>query len=98
VRANPDTFEDEQRVVLPIIDPNKCSGCGPCVEACPQGVLQVCGLTAEERRSLTLRGMLKAWHHGNQQAKVIDPARCTVCGKCARICPKHAIELAPQSL
>jgi NAD-dependent dihydropyrimidine dehydrogenase PreA subunit len=93
VRVESANHHDQQRALAPRIDPNKCKGKGSCVKGCPEMVLQVDQLTVRERGSLTFRGSLRAWHHHNRQARVVDPARCTACGKCARICPKGAITL-----
>jgi 2-oxoglutarate ferredoxin oxidoreductase subunit delta len=53
-----------------------CKGCELCVEACPQGVLQ---LTPE-------RINMKGYHPAEMLSK-----GCTGCGICAIVCPEAAI-------
>ena len=45
--------------LLPVIDRNRCEGKRACVEMCPNSVLEIGVLTAEEKRGLSLRGRLK---------------------------------------
>ena len=55
-------------MTAPIVDRNRCEGKAACLEICPNNVFEVRAISAEERRSLTLVGKLKAWVHGGQQA------------------------------
>lgn len=41
------TDEKEQAMSHPVIDADECIGCGICVDACPQEVLEVVGGVAE---------------------------------------------------
>jgi len=77
----------------PIIDRNRCEGKGPCVQACPFGVLSLGLIGAAERGRLTFAGRIKAWVHGGRQALAIQPEACSACGACVRACPEHAITL-----
>ena len=78
----------------PVIDRNRCEGKGPCVDACPHGVLSLGVLDAAGHRSLSLKGRLKAWAHGGKQAFITAPDACAACGDCVRVCPEQAITLA----
>jgi NAD-dependent dihydropyrimidine dehydrogenase PreA subunit len=74
------------------------SGCGnaksPCVPACPNSVLEIRPLTAEDKRLLSLFGRLRARIHGNKQAYVVKADGCIACGRCVQACPtKHVIKL-----
>lgn len=78
----------------PVIDRNKCEAKGPCVPACPYGVLAVLPLTAEEKAGLSLLGKVKAFVHGNRQAHAIRESDCRACGYCVEACPEKAISIA----
>ena len=78
----------------PLIDRNRCEGKGPCVEACPFGVLSMGVLDAQSRSSLSIKGRIKAWVHGGRQAFPTSPDLCAACGDCVRVCPEQAITLA----
>ena len=68
-----------KRKALPTIDPDRCTGCGRCVAACPPHVLW-----------LDVKGP-KSW--GPKQAVLHNEPGCTGCAKCAVICPFDAIEM-----
>ena len=63
----------------PIISEEVCKGCGLCVRACPQKILQL-----SETKLNT-----KGYH----PAELTDQTRCTACAACARTCPDVAIEV-----
>ncbi|WP_226692299.1 MULTISPECIES: ferredoxin-type protein NapF [Rodentibacter] len=48
-----------------------CIGCGECVFACPNGLIQL---------------------EQNRAELEIDYAPCDLCGKCAKVCPTHALD------
>jgi 2-oxoglutarate ferredoxin oxidoreductase subunit delta len=51
----------------------RCKGCGLCVTACPPGVL---ALDTDRVNQL-----------GYHPVRLVDPAGCTSCVRCARVCP-----------
>ena len=51
----------------------RCKGCGLCVDACPHHVLEL--------DESVVNGL------GYHPAKLTDPAGCTSCVLCARVCP-----------
>ena len=61
------------------IDPERCNGCGTCVEFCAFDAIH-------ESNNPNQQG---------GGAFRIDPIDCEGCGVCARFCPEHAIELEP---
>ena len=86
----------------PTIDRTRCEGgyhgaCAeakcPCVLACSISVLEICRLTAEDKRQLSLGERLRAWIHGNRQAYAVNADRCTACAECVKACPQHVIKL-----
>jgi 4Fe-4S ferredoxin len=77
----------------PVIDRNRCEGKGSCVAACPHDVLVMGVLTKADRGQLTLKGRIKGFAHGYQQAFALAPERCRGCGDCVKVCPEKAITL-----
>jgi 4Fe-4S ferredoxin len=81
--------------VAPVVDRNRCEGKEDCVRVCPYDVFEMGKLTPEERAALSLLGRLKAWAHGNRQARVVRPRDCHACQLCIAACPEQALRLAP---
>jgi 4Fe-4S ferredoxin len=94
-KANQEPRECRQApgAFMPVINRNACEGKGPCVPACPFDVLEMGVLAKDDRAGLSLRGKIKAFAHGGNQAFVIRPDLCAACGLCVQICPENAISL-----
>jgi NAD-dependent dihydropyrimidine dehydrogenase PreA subunit len=88
-----DSCKQAPGVFVPLIDPNKCEGKGPCVPACPYDVLIVGILPKEQRTNLTLKGKVKGFVHGWKHALLVNPDLCQACGHCVKVCPEKAITL-----
>lgn len=58
------------------IDTERCKGCGLCIEACPQDVLDSSG----DLNS-----------NGYEYVEASHPENCTGCSNCAKSCPDVAI-------
>lgn len=71
---------------LPLIDKSKCTGCGICVNNCPQKVLTLI--------PRDLKGAIALCSNNNPVKPAILKAcktGCIKCGKCEKNCPKNAI-------
>ena len=60
-----------------IVDDTYCKGCGLCVDACPQDIIEF------DHDTITAKG-----YH---PAKLVDEEKCTGCTSCAIMCPDAAI-------
>ncbi|MDP2226332.1 MAG: ferredoxin family protein [Moraxellaceae bacterium] len=67
------------RRALPVINPDRCTGCGRCVAACPPHVLWLATARADG--------------FGDKQAVLHDPDGCTGCALCIAPCPFDAIAM-----
>lgn len=70
------------------VDPERCIGCGDCVEACPVEVPDGFNAGLSRRKAIYL-----PVPHAVPNPFVIDPAACTRCGDCVPVCPTGAIQL-----
>src|ERR1035437_5764313 len=61
--------------------PEKCIGCGTCVQACPKSGLSIGAVGAVVRKLLDANFLER------------KGANCLICGICARVCPTGALEL-----
>lgn len=80
-------------VFLPRIDRNRCEGKGDCLAVCPYQVFSLGVLTPDQRTGLSLKGRIKGWAHGWQQAFTPNLEACRACGHCVSACPERAITL-----
>lgn len=71
---------------LPVVDTDKCTACGDCVEACPKGLFSL------EPLSNRLWVACKNLEHGNDILEDCEVA-CTACGRCAMDAPGQQIEM-----
>ena len=65
---------------IPVIDKDKCVGCGKCAKVCPIFAMKM------EENEIGESGQKKKY-------AVLDPEICLGCGVCARNCPTGAIQL-----
>ena len=71
---------------LPVVDVDKCTACGDCVEACPKDLFSL------QPVSHRLWVACKNLEHGNAILEECQVA-CTACGKCAMDAPGDLIEM-----
>ncbi len=75
---------------LPVIDPDKCTACGACVNECPRHIIELRPAGLRDRRvwvacSNRERGAL---------ARKTCTAACIACSKCVKACPFGAVTVS----
>lgn len=80
IKMNPETG-------LPVVDENKCTGCGACAKACPKSVIE---LRAKGPRGLKVVVACNNKDKGAVARKACKAA-CIGCSKCAKVCPHDAV-------
>ncbi len=73
-------------VGLPVVDPDKCTACGDCVEACPLGLFELHRL--DDHLIVQCKSLLE----GDAATEVCAVA-CNACGRCAVDAPEGLIEM-----
>jgi len=69
------------------VDPVKCIGCRQCEYACPSMVPD------EEQGGFSGRKAIRVpFSNAIPQIAVLDTENCTLCGKCASVCPTEAVD------
>jgi len=71
---------------LPIIDPDKCTACGKCIEECPRNILTLAPFTAKNHIRCSS-------HNTGSTVRKTCEVGCIGCGICANSCPVDAIEM-----
>jgi heterodisulfide reductase subunit A len=73
------------------VDADKCIGCRQCEYGCPVYVPD------EEQGGFTLRKAISIpFSNAIPQLAVLDVENCSLCGKCARVCPTQAVDYFQQ--
>ena len=69
------------------VDPGKCIGCRQCEYGCPVYVPD------QEQGGFTLRKAIYIpFSNAIPQIATLDVANCSLCGKCAKVCPTDAVD------
>ena len=79
----------DEETGLPVIDEDKCGGCGGCARNCPRGIIEVRDRGPKNRRVYV--SCINA--EKGAAAKKNCSAACIGCGKCVKVCPFEAITL-----
>jgi heterodisulfide reductase subunit A len=91
VDGEPGRFEVVLRSRLSLIDPERCMGCGLCLEVCPVETPDPFNEGKSKRKAVYL-----PIPHAIPNPYRIDPIVCTRCGECEKICPTGAIALSDE--
>jgi electron transport complex protein RnfB len=71
---------------IPVVDPEKCTGCGLCVAECPKKVIR---LVADAKRF----HILCSSHDKGPAVKRVCSVGCIACTLCVKNCPSNAIAI-----
>jgi len=85
---------------IPVIDYNKCTGQGICVEVCPENIFEIRNLDQIEFCEDTKASGICPEPHFATKDKRSYPVNiddCTECEECIEKCPEKAIRLIPKS-
>ncbi len=61
---------------LPVVDPERCTACGDCVEACPKDLFEIMPL--DQKLIVQCKNLLEG-----DEAETLCQVACTACGRCA---------------
>ena len=81
----------------PVIDRERCVGDAGCVAVCPQQVLALRPVAAQDCDELPASTRFLLSLSQGLQAAVAAPERCRACGLCVAVCSQHAITLRVRS-
>ncbi|MEM2212371.1 MAG: 4Fe-4S binding protein [Candidatus Nezhaarchaeales archaeon] len=88
VKGFPGNYQVKVRVKPRGVDPEKCTGCGICVQKCPWKTFN----EFEEYRSMR-KAIYIPFPQAVPYAAAIDFQACKKCGVCVKLCPRGAIDL-----
>ena len=81
-------LDEEEERVYPVVDEERCSGCGSCKEACPHTAIEM----EEREREIAVFGPQGA---AVAPVAVVREDACVGCGLCASTCPSDVIRYSP---
>ena len=67
---------------LPVVDPEKCTACGDCVEACPLGLFVL--MPQDHHLVVQCKNLLSG-----EAAEAVCSVACNACGRCV-LTPRRA--------
>ncbi|MBQ6305975.1 MAG: 4Fe-4S binding protein [Bacteroidales bacterium] len=88
-KCNFDALHIDKETGLPVVDPDKCVGCGVCAKTCPRGIIEVRPRGKKDRR------VYVCCVNTDKGALVVKNCSvgCIGCQKCLKECPFEAIEM-----
>lgn len=87
--CNFDAIYIDEKTGLPVIDEEKCTACGACVDACPKTIIELRNKGKKNRRIY----VSCANHDKGGIAKKACSVACIGCGKCVKECSFDAITM-----
>ena len=88
-KCNFDALHIDKETGLPVVDSDKCVGCGVCAKTCPRGIIEVRPRGKKDRRVFVCCV--------NTDKGALVTKNCSVgcigCQKCLKECPFEAIEM-----
>lgn len=75
------------------IDPERCTLCGACMDACPVDIPDIFNAGLGRRKAV----YFPVPHQADRMAPVIDVTACTRCNACVEACPENAVNLEAES-
>ncbi|MBW1900699.1 MAG: response regulator [Deltaproteobacteria bacterium] len=91
IEGDPGNFQVRLRQKPSWVDPERCIGCGKCVDVCPVEIPDDFNAGFVSRKAIYL-----PIPHAIPNPYLIDFSACTRCGECEKICPTGAIRLSEQ--
>lgn len=80
----------DKQTGLPVVNFQKCVGCGACVKTCPRGLLSLSTVMAEQRQVVHVAC---SSHDKGPVAMKACEVSCIGCGKCVKTCESKAITI-----
>lgn len=80
-----DAMRMDEETGLPVVDYNKCTGCGKCVKACPRKIVELV------KRHETMVYVACGNKDKGMLATKVCSVSCIGCGKCTKVCRNNAI-------
>ncbi|ACN15370.1 HdrA4 [Desulforapulum autotrophicum HRM2] len=88
VEGEPGNYHATLESPVPIVDPNRCTGCNLCAQVCPVSIDDPFNHGLSRTKAIYL-----PVPHAVPNIYTIDMNHCTLCGECEQTCPFDAITL-----